>query len=256
MRLPRIDGLIERRLLVNYGVEPEAAARLLPAPFRPQLVNGRAVAGICLIRMSQVRPTGLPSWVGRTSENAAHRVAVEWDTPEGVRTGVFIPRRDTGSALNAALGGRLFPGAHERSEFTIRETPETVAVGFRSRDGRASASASVRVTGTLEGSRLFADLDAASAFFEQGCHGWSPAASGGAVDGMRLDTHAWAVQAATPLSVSSSFFEDASLFPPGSAVLDSALLMRQVPVTWTTLPQLAAPGLRAADPRAAESATR
>lgn len=40
MRLPLIEGEIERRLLVNYRVDPEAMARQLPAPFRPQLVGG------------------------------------------------------------------------------------------------------------------------------------------------------------------------------------------------------------------------
>ena len=51
MRLPNLEGLVERRLLVNYRVDPEVATRLLPSPFRLQLVNGWAVAGICLIRL-------------------------------------------------------------------------------------------------------------------------------------------------------------------------------------------------------------
>ncbi|MFD0631958.1 hypothetical protein ACFQ9X_10360 [Catenulispora yoronensis] len=32
-------------------------------------------------------------------------MAVEWDTPDGVATGVYVFRRDTDSALAAALGG-------------------------------------------------------------------------------------------------------------------------------------------------------
>ncbi|MEA2492488.1 MAG: hypothetical protein QOJ29_399 [Thermoleophilaceae bacterium] len=39
--------------------------------------------------------------LGLRSENASHRIAVEWDTAVGIRTGVYIPRRDTGSGLNA-----------------------------------------------------------------------------------------------------------------------------------------------------------
>ena len=46
---------------------------------RPQLVEGRAVAGICLIRLGSLRPKGLPASLGVTTENAAHRIAVEWD---------------------------------------------------------------------------------------------------------------------------------------------------------------------------------
>ena len=105
MRLPRIQGEIERRLLINYRVTPEAAAALLPSPFRPQLVNGHAVAGICLIRPGSLRPVGTPRWTGLRSENAAHRIAVEWDGADGVHTGVYIRRRDTDNLANAVLGG-------------------------------------------------------------------------------------------------------------------------------------------------------
>jgi len=41
--------------------------------------------------------------------------------------------------------------------------------------------------------------------------------------------------AVTALAVSyvrSSFFEDARLFPPGTAELDSGLLMSGIPATW------------------------
>ncbi len=71
-------GVVERRLLINYGVDPELAATMIPAPFKPQLVNGWAVAGICLIGLGQLRPRGLPARLGLTSENAAHRFAVQW----------------------------------------------------------------------------------------------------------------------------------------------------------------------------------
>lgn len=53
---PRLSSTIERRLLVNYRVDPSVAAALLPAPLRPQLVRGQAVAGICLLRIGGVRP--------------------------------------------------------------------------------------------------------------------------------------------------------------------------------------------------------
>jgi hypothetical protein len=37
------------------------------------------------------------------------------------------------------------------------------------------------------------------------------------------------------ISVSSSFFDDARLFSPGSAAIDCALLMREIPVTWSVI---------------------
>ena len=69
--LRTVTGVIDRRLLVNYRVEPVVIAELLPEPFRPQIVAGHAVAGICLIRLSQIRPVHTPAWIGWKSENAA-----------------------------------------------------------------------------------------------------------------------------------------------------------------------------------------
>jgi hypothetical protein len=41
--------------------------------------------------------------------------------------------------------------------------------------------------------------------------------------------------------VRSTFFEDVSLFPPGSASFDNALLMRRLEHEWDALPALRAP---------------
>jgi hypothetical protein len=56
MRLPAISGIIDRRILANYRVDPDSMAKVLPPPFQPQLVNGYAVGGICLIRLKNVGP--------------------------------------------------------------------------------------------------------------------------------------------------------------------------------------------------------
>ena len=49
--------------------------------------------------------------------------------------GEFIPRRDTSSALNTMVGGRLFPGMHHRARFDVPENGDHVAVDLRSLDG-------------------------------------------------------------------------------------------------------------------------
>ncbi|GAA0304752.1 DUF2071 domain-containing protein [Streptomyces polychromogenes] len=234
-----MSSVIERRLLVNYRVAPEAAARLLPEPLRPQLVNGYAVAGICLLRLGSVRPTWAPAAVGMRSENVAHRIAVEWDGPEGVETGVYIPRRDTASRLNAWAGGRLFPGEHGRADFEVDETPDRVRVALATRDGDTQVDVTVDLSDELRGSELFADLAEASRFFQQGSKGLSPTSNGRHLEGMRLSTNAWRVEAGRAVSATSSFFDDPDLFPPGTATLDCALVMRNVPATWQPLPVMA-----------------
>ena len=49
MRIPVIRGVIDRRILVNYRADPDVLARVVPEPFRPKLINGAGMAGVCLI---------------------------------------------------------------------------------------------------------------------------------------------------------------------------------------------------------------
>jgi hypothetical protein len=237
---PRLSSVIERRLLVNYRVDPRVVAELLPAPLRPQQVGGWAVAGICLIRLGQVRPHGVPARFGLRSENAAHRIAVEWDGPHGIGTGVYIPRRDSGSVVNVLAGGRLFPGRHHHASFDVKETPQDLHVACTSRDGSTQVRVDASLTGRFQGSELFADLQQASAFFRRGSRGYSAGRDSdrGCLDGMELDTGSWRVEPVEVHAVRSTFFDDQERFPRGKATLDCALLMRDIPVTWNPLPPL------------------
>jgi hypothetical protein len=54
-----------------------------------------------LIGLKRVRPRFLPPWLGMSSENAAHRAAVQWDDKGEVREAVYVRRRDTSSRLNS-----------------------------------------------------------------------------------------------------------------------------------------------------------
>jgi hypothetical protein len=137
MQIPVIRGMIDRRILVNFRVDPDVLGRFLPAPFRPKQVNGAGMAGVCLIRLKAIRPRFLPSFFGVSSENAAHRIAVEWAQDGQTREGVYIPRRDTSSRLNTLLGGRLFPGVHHHGVFQVSETDDHYRVALDSDDRRA-----------------------------------------------------------------------------------------------------------------------
>ena len=44
MRIPTFRGIIERRILVNYRVDPQTLAAILPPPFEPKLAHGFAIA--------------------------------------------------------------------------------------------------------------------------------------------------------------------------------------------------------------------
>lgn len=55
IRIPTMSANVERRLLINYRLDPAVAETLLPSGLRPQLVGGSAVTGICLLRLGAVR---------------------------------------------------------------------------------------------------------------------------------------------------------------------------------------------------------
>lgn len=230
LRVPAIQGVIERRVLVNFRVEAGAMAAKLPAPFRPKLVEGYAIGGICLIRLAGIRPVAVPMPCGLSSENAAHRIAVEWDTPEGVQEGVYIPRRDTDSRLNSLVGGRLFPGVHHHATFTCEESPERYSIEMQADDG----SARIKVVGTpaagLPEGSVFGDLQAASSFFEAGSLGYSDTATPGEYDGLELRCQGWAVEALAVEEVASSYFSEG--FQEGEVAFDNALLMRDIQHEW------------------------
>src|SRR6266699_5116321 len=145
MRLPVIQGIIRRRILANFRVDPKVMQRQMPSRFQPKLQAGFAVAGICLIRLEHIRPRFVPESVGLSSENAAHRVAVLWAEDGSTREGVFISRRDTNSQLNKLLCGRIFPGEHHQSTFSVHETDASVNITMKSAD----AAITIEIDGSI-----------------------------------------------------------------------------------------------------------
>lgn len=214
MRIPVIKGIIKRRLLVNYRADPATVQRLLPQPFRPKLHHGFAIIGVCLIRLEQIRPAGLPTFVGMASENAAHRIAVEWIDPGGIaREGVFIPRRDTGSFMNRLAGGRIFPGEHHRARFAVTDNGAHIEFSMESVDGLVSVKVIGQETDSYPAGSCFVSLEESSAFFEGGGLGYSVTSESERFDGLRLRTLDWRVRPLSVSEVSSTFFTDLKRFP-------------------------------------------
>jgi len=236
--IPAVHAVMARRILVNFRVQPDVAAELLPHPFRPKLVNGWSMAGICLIRLEYMRPLWIPKGCGVSSENAAHRIAVEWNDNGRTREGVFIPRRDTNSLLNRVAGGRLFPGVHHPARFRCAESETRVEVDLRSRDGETRVSVVARLADYWPTDSMFLSLEEASAFFRGGGCGWSQA-NNCAMEGVELHTENWVMHALAVEQVQSSFFSEPRRFPAGSVEFDCALLMRGIGHEWRALGRFA-----------------
>ena len=235
MRIPKVTGVIDRRILINYQVDQDVLESYLPKPFKPKLVNGKGVAGICLIRLKEIRPKGLPKQVGISSENGAHRIAVEWAENGKLKEGVYIPRRDTSSKLNSFAGGVLFPGLHYFADFRVHESNGNYEVSFVSQD-HTSLAIKAKETNHWNTQSIFENLECASAFFEKGSIGYSP--NKNKFEGLELIVKHWKVSLLDVEYVHSSFFEDRTIFPSGSVKFDHALLMKEITHEWVGLSQI------------------
>jgi hypothetical protein len=240
IQLPVIQGELDRRILLNYRFDPASLAALVPAPFAPRIHKGFGIGGVCMIRFRDLRPRWLPRVTGVDSENAAHRIAVEW-TQGGERAeGVFIPQRDTASAFNHWAGGKVFPGVFQRSEFDVRESNgryhveisrpgEDPHVVFDGEDAAQFGDGSV-----------FETLDEASEFFAKGAVGYSASGDRTHFQGMELRLLEWHIR---PLRIHHAFvrlYEDGRSVRKGAAELDSAMVMLRLKHEWHRIPTIPA----------------
>jgi hypothetical protein len=88
------------------------------------------------------------------------------------------------------------------------------------------------VSTELPETSIFGLLQEASDFFRGGSLGYSATGTPGIYDGLELRSFNWYVQPLAIEEVESSFFEDRTMFPPGSVEFDCALLMRKIDHEW------------------------
>jgi len=184
--LPTLRGVIDRRILVNYRVDPAALDAVLPDRFSPHTVDGYAIGGICLIRLRDLRPRWGPRFVGAGSENAAHRIGVEYDTAGGREPGVYVPRRDTDSRLNRLVGRRTV-GRQYRADFHIDEGGGRYELSMESHHGDVSMHVTATEADSLPADSVFESVEEASAYHRCGAVGYCPTPAGEELAGVEVD---------------------------------------------------------------------
>ena len=102
------------QLIVNYRVDPEVAAALLPAHIRPRIVNGHAVAGLVLGR-----------------DTAEHRLAVE--------SGAYLLNSDAASLVTEERAGRVYASFNGAETVDVSVRPAHVWESRLSGAARAGA---------------------------------------------------------------------------------------------------------------------
>lgn len=235
-----VRGTIRRRLLVNAVVDPDEAARRLPHGLRPHVIEHGTVVGCCLLEIKAIRPAGVPAVVGQRLRAAAHRISVEWEDESGATvTGVYVPVRHTDSRLAAVLGGRWFPGVHDRarievpaSDFDLRwqiEPFDAAGVGVRAAVSLRSADEVGAMCDQVGATCLGASV------------GLSPDRHG-RLEAARMEPTHRDAQAVIIEELESGFVDSFT-----TARLSTSYLMFDADVTWTraAAPSLTSPGVPA-----------
>ncbi len=227
-----IKGTIDRRVLINYRLDPMCLDKILPEPFKPRLFNGYALGGICLIRFKDMRPTWLPKFLGTSSENGTHRFCVEWVENGKPRTGIYIMKRFTNSRLHEFGGGKIFPGNLTFSKFLVDEGSGKYHISFESNENDYVDVLVTEATAKFPSNSVFSNIQEASQFFEKDDIGYSTMDNKKNHQGIKLVTSNWEVSPLNVLSVKSSLFTNEKIFPDSSAQIDHSLLMKNIKHDW------------------------
>ncbi|MEZ4771744.1 MAG: DUF2071 domain-containing protein [Bacteroidia bacterium] len=240
MKIPALTGLIEKRILINYRVEPAVLKKLLPSPFEPKLFGNYGIAGICFFHINHLKIKGLPFLPGISAENVSHRIAVTWEEAGIRKEGLYIPRRDTSSLIIHSAGGKIFPGMHKLGRFKTREANGYYELHLTNRDQTRLSFLAKETTAFSHGS-VFSDLHSAADLFAQNSLEYAPRFKNMIYDGIAFRANRQKVQPLHICQMRSDFFENEETFPKGSVFFDHALLMKNIRSEWTALPELLAP---------------
>ena len=226
---------------VNYAVDPDALAALLPAPLEPELWKGTAWVQLLVSSLRGMRPQGLGALgaaLGVDFYQASYRAAVRWRARDGAwRRGGYFVRSETNDPLMRAVGNRL-------REFSFHDFGlATMAVV------RSGVELVVAIDPSAQHGQVVATLDTAE-------HHGAPAGSQwrdvdelfdpliecydafGVADGhmyvLTIDRGPWNARFAHPRELWAEYFVDGPL-GHGASRLDSVLHIPRCPYRWRPL---------------------
>jgi hypothetical protein len=196
-----------------YRLDPERAVRLLPAGFRPRLLQGYAIGAACYTRLGSSPLFRLRGDGG--SDHLAYRFAVQrTDGSEAT----WIARRETSSWLEARCGRKLLRRAYGRAEFRVKEDVFAIELAVEGERGEEFYFRG-EACGTAQNS-LFASHHALEEFLGDDRPVRPQDVFAPEADELDLAEH-FAPEPLAAFEARCAFFADEP-FGPGAAELDSA----------------------------------
>lgn len=236
MRLPKhpvpMRTVFRRCLLVNFGVDPDVLASVLPPGIEPDLHGGEAFLSIVVAELDRMRPAFLPRVMGVTYNQIVYRAVVRC----GDERGVYFLRSDADNGVMCAFGNALSFFRFHRS-----------AIAFRDHDGlfdldvvtAGEVTADIHATYTLADARselpetsTFEDLSRAQAWLVELYAAFARTPGRAHVDVVRIARGGWNLRVVEDLRGQYAFMSAGAPFGPGTARLDSTFLADDIGYRW------------------------
>ena len=217
---------IQKQILINYRVSPDALQNFLPESLQPFIYKNWAHAGICLLNTKKLNSDWLPNWIRNNSWYVAHYFIVSKDE----QPACYIPRNDTSSFLNLLTGSRILAGSTKMAKIEVCDDQHQLNIQVKSKDKTFSIDYRGIRSQNLPDSSVFANLREATEFFNHEKCQYSHKLKSYSSKGPSTMDEDWNV---TPLATSSStstLFE--AIFPAESYEFDHAICMENTQTDW------------------------
>ncbi|QSQ27113.1 DUF2071 domain-containing protein [Pyxidicoccus parkwayensis] len=224
---------------INYAVEPERLARLLPAPLEPEVFHGSAWVQVLMSSLRDMRPQGVSPLLGVCFYQASYRAAVRYRNAKGDwRRGGYFVRSETNDPVMRRVGNAL-------KEFKFHEFGEAHMVMAREGDLLTTA---VDPEPAFPGGKLVGVFDTRPSLRPPPGSVWKDLEhlheplvecydALGVADGyvyvLTIDREPWNARFVQPVQLYSEYFAEGPLVP--GARLDSVLHLTECAYRWRPL---------------------
>ncbi|MFY2560909.1 DUF2071 domain-containing protein [Corallococcus terminator] len=224
---------------LNYSVDAERLARLLPAPLVPELHRGTAWVQVLMSSLRDMRPQGVSSLLGVCFYQVSYRAAVRYRNARGEwRRGGYFVRSETNDPVMRRVGNAL-------DEFRFHEFGEAHMV--MAREGELLTVAA-DPEATFPGGRLVGVFDTRPQTRPPPGSVWTGledlheplvecydalGVSGDFVYVLTIDREPWNARFCTPVELYCEYFEEGPLAL--GARLDSVLHLTECAYRWRPL---------------------
>jgi uncharacterized protein YqjF (DUF2071 family) len=229
-----METIFRECYLVNFAVEPEILAQVLPDGFGPAVHNGKGFVSLVIAITEEMRPAGLPRLFGLDYNQVVYRAVVEH---QGQR-GFYYLRSDADSRLICLAGNWFSFFQFEQADISYRAQDEVRHFNLEAQNGDKNIFASYDLASKSEkmpAASCFATLEEGKSFLVEifEAFGYDPLSERTYI--IKVKRGPWDIAVIEDRRAYYPYMANSPFFPPGSAELDSVFYVRDLPYFWYRL---------------------